>query len=108
MHEALAALRLHLRTHAVTASSSSYIGGSRFLNQFEDAVRALEQPDVANHFNGVFRPKGVKTVAELVEHMNSHGLRFAPAVAGDESAYRALHSALAACDRALVEGTAVR
>jgi hypothetical protein len=105
LHQAVDGLRLHLRSQASTSSSSTYIEGSRFLRQFEDAIRALEQREVANHFNGVFRMKGVKTIAELVEHMNRLGLRFAPAVAGDESAYQALHSALAACDRALVEGT---
>jgi hypothetical protein len=108
MGRAVTGLRSHLRTRAITSSSSDYLDGSRFLTQFGDAIRALEQSDAANHFNGVFRLKGVKTAAELVERMNGLGLSFAPAIAGDESAYRALHYTLAACDRALVEGTEVR
>jgi hypothetical protein len=108
MRKAVAALRLQLRTRAIAASPPVYIDGIRFLNHFEDAIQALEQRDVAKHFNGVFPLKGVNTIAVLVEHMNTLGLRFAPAIEGDESAYRALHSALAACDRALVEGTELR
>jgi hypothetical protein len=37
-------------------------------------------------------------VQELIRHMSAHGLRFAPAATGNETAYLALHHALAAYD----------
>jgi hypothetical protein len=94
-------LRAYLRKQAANLAPSMYIEASTFLNQFDDAIRALQQRDVVSHFNGAFALKA-KTVAELVNHMTRLGLHFAPAVAGDETAYQALHTALAACDRSLV------
>ena len=41
-----------------------------------------------------------KTVPDLVSYMKNKGLSFAPAVAGQEPAYAALHQALAAYDLA--------
>jgi hypothetical protein len=49
-----------------------------------------------------------KTVPELIKFMADRGLQFAPAVPGDENAYQALHSALAAYDRAAQTETAGR
>jgi hypothetical protein len=43
----------------------------------------------------VYVAKG-KTVRELVRHLTTHGLRFAPATEGREAAYLAVHRALAA------------
>ena len=53
--------------------------------------------DVAIHERGPhLRPSEVAAdVAELVAHMKKNGLRFAPATAGAERAYTALHRALA-------------
>ena len=45
------------------------------------------------------KPKG-KPTYWLVTQMTDKGLRFAPAVPGDEAAYAALREVLAACDRA--------
>ena len=42
-----------------------------------------------------------QTVADLVGYMTSNGLKFAPAVSGDEAAYASLYSALAAYRRGL-------
>src|SRR5262245_21680067 len=72
-----------------------FIEAKRFLRHLDDALRVLQQPDAANHFNGKYTARG-KSVAELVQHMTKEGLRFAPAVAGDEAAYIALHRALVA------------
>jgi hypothetical protein len=76
---------------------SQYVEANRFLRQLDDATRALEQPDVANFFTQRYSAKG-KNVAELVKNMARDGLHFAPAVAGDESAYLAIHRALSAYD----------
>jgi hypothetical protein len=66
----------------------------------EEAVSALGQPDVTNYFNHKFEAKG-RTVAELVNYMKDKGLRFAPAVSGEEDSYRALHQAMMAYDASL-------
>ncbi len=50
--------------------------------------------------NGKYAPK-VQTVGEFVYFMTQNGLHFAPATPGDQSAYTALHRALAAYDFAV-------
>jgi hypothetical protein len=84
---------------------SQYIEAKQFLNSFEDAVKALRQPDVGNYFSGKYAPK-VKNVGELVDFLTKNGLQFAPATPGDQSAYAALHRALAAYDFAVQGPTA--
>ncbi len=83
---------------------AQYIEAKQFLNNFEDAIKALRQPDVGNFFSGKYAPK-VKTVGELVDFMTKNGLHFAPATPGDQSAYAALHRALAVYDFAVQQGT---
>jgi len=78
---------------------SQYIEAKRFLGHFDDAIKALQQPDAGNYFTKKIR---AKSVAELVDYMTKNGLQFAPAVAGDEGAYVAVHRGLAAYDQALL------
>jgi hypothetical protein len=82
-----------------------YFDATSFLNQFDDAIKVLQQPDAAHYILGAYAAKG-RTVAELVAYMAEHGLRFAPATAGSESAYTALHKALAEYDT--IGGTELR
>src|SRR5262249_22210439 len=72
---------------------SQYSGASRFLNQMEDALKALQQPDIADYLGQKYVAQG-KTVGDLLEYMMRKGLSFAPAVNGDEGAYQALHNYL--------------
>jgi len=72
---------------------SQSIDSRRFMNQLSSAIKALSDPKAVNYFNNNWNAKG-KNVAELVDHMNREGLRFAPAAQGDEAAYRALYQAL--------------
>jgi hypothetical protein len=67
-----------------------YIDARRFLNQLNQAVRALGDKNVGNFFNKNWTPKG-KNVAELVSHLSKEGLNFAPATPGDQAAYQALY-----------------
>jgi hypothetical protein len=78
-------------------SLSQYIEAKRYVDQVTAAVKALENPSVANYFNDNWVPKG-PTVAELVKYMWEKGLTFAPAVPGDADSYRALYRALQAFD----------
>jgi hypothetical protein len=64
----------------------------RFLGDFDDALTLLQQPN-ARDFFGSRAPKA-GTISDLVQDMLSRGLRFAPATAGDEAAYVAVHRAL--------------
>ena len=79
---------------------SKFIEASRYMKQLDDAIKTLGQPEVTNYFTSKFSAQG-KNVAELVKFMAGKGLRFAPAVAGDESYYSALHHALASYDLSL-------
>lgn len=74
-------------------SPAQYIEAKRFLNNLSDALNTLSRPDATNYFNRNWAAKG-RSVEELVKHMADKGLTFAPAVAGDEAYYVALHRAL--------------
>jgi hypothetical protein len=67
----------------------------RFLNDLADTIRALQEPNIAKYAANPFAESGT-TVSELVLHMTRHGLRFAPAISGQEAAYTALHRAMVA------------
>jgi hypothetical protein len=88
-------------------SPDDYIAAKRFLNSLNSAVKALRDPNVANHFNRNWQANA-KNINELVDMMRSKGLRFAPAVssAGDDPAYRALYNAMLAYDAALNQNVA--
>jgi hypothetical protein len=90
-------LHKELRRKAGALPASLYIEAKTFLNNFESAVRALQQRDAARQFTGVYALKA-KTIPELVTFMAERGLRFAPAIPGGESAYLTLYQALAAYD----------
>src|SRR5207244_4022511 len=72
----------------------------RYADQLHAAVRTLQDPAVANYFNGSWEAKG-NTVEELIRNMTAQGLRFAPATQGDETAYQVLYHDLLAYDTAL-------
>jgi hypothetical protein len=86
---------------------AQYSEAKRYLNQLHDGLKALKEPNAADFANGRFKLKG-NTVADLVEYMTRNGLQFAPAVAGEEAAYVALHRALAAYSAAMANAAAER
>jgi hypothetical protein len=73
--------------------SPQYMEARRFLNSLDATIKVLRRPDARDYFTKNFAARG-KNVAELVKHITENGLRFAPAVDGDEAAYIALHRAL--------------
>ncbi len=81
----------HINDASLTPSQS--IEANRFLHQLSDAVTALSQADAGSYFPERLAAKA-KTVPELVKYMNDKGLKFAPAVGGDEAAYNALYNYL--------------
>lgn len=76
-----------------------YREAKRFVESLKDAVKVLGSADVGNYLNRVYVAKG-QSVPDLLNYMKGKGLKFAPAVAGDEAAYMALYQALAAYDTA--------
>jgi hypothetical protein len=80
-----------------STTPTEFLEAKRYLNQLGDAVRAIQDPNASKYFTQQWVAKG-KNVAELVDYMKNNGLKFAPAVPGDEAAYRALHHAMVAYD----------
>lgn len=93
-------LQEQLRRSVATLSANQYMEAKRYLSEWEEALKGLQQPDVGKHFDGAYTLKG-KTAAEVVDFMTKNGLRFAPAVPGNEAAYLSLHRALANYDQAV-------
>jgi hypothetical protein len=103
LDSALRTLREDLQKNIkLIKSTQNYLDGKRFLDDFDAAVVALRKGDAAMYldYNQKFA-KGGKTVQELVEYMAKNGLKFAPAMPGDERAYQAVQTALAAQSLAL-------
>jgi hypothetical protein len=90
-------LQQFLKVRSRKLPPGQYVEARRFLTDLGEALKALEQPDVAEHLARKAGPRG-KTVVELVRSMTQQGLHFAPAVAGDEAAYLALYRALVRYD----------
>lgn len=76
---------------------SQYSESKKFLRDLDDSIKVLRNPRASDFVSGKNSAKG-KNVAELVKHMTEKGLQFAPASAGDEAAYVALHRAMAQYD----------
>ncbi len=95
MTEAATNLRATLRDNVAEISPNDYISGQRFLNEIDSTIRTLQDPNIANYVTHKWAAKG-NNVGELVQQMSSQGLRFAPAVSGDQSAYVSLHTAMVA------------
>ena len=93
-------LKKQLPSIARNQTFNSYVEAKAFINNLDDAVIALGQPDAISHFDGEYTVKA-KTVPDLVRWLTDKGLQFAPAIPGDEAAYTALHGALAAYDKAV-------
>jgi hypothetical protein len=86
-------LQQQLSRRARNLPPAQYVEAKRFLADLDEAIKALQRPDAAAYVTRKCAPHG-QTVAEIVRSMTQQGLHFAPAVAGDEAAYLALHRAL--------------
>jgi hypothetical protein len=104
MRKHLENLTKTLESNGSTISTGKYLDASRYLNKLEDAIRALEDPNVSNFFTQKWAAKG-KTVSELVEHLRKNGLQFASAAPGEEAAYQALHHAMATYDTSMSQNS---
>jgi hypothetical protein len=97
MESNLAALNEKLAERIRDLSPDNYVGAKHYLNELDQALRILKRTDVAKFLNNEYVARG-KTVGELIQDMSSLGLRFAPAVPGNEAAYNSLYRGLVAYD----------
>jgi hypothetical protein len=95
MNNAIQNLSVTLKQNKENVTANDYINGKRYLNELANTVKVLQDPSVANYATRKWSAKG-STVAELADNMAREGLKFAPAVSGDEGAYQSLHLALVA------------
>src|SRR5262249_20893211 len=86
-------LKKELQQAASALAPPEYIEANAFLNNLNDAIKALHQSDAGNHFTGVYTLKA-KTLPELVKFMTAQRLHFTRALPGDENSYLKLYDAL--------------
>jgi hypothetical protein len=96
-----------LLRNAGDLSPSDYVEAKRFLSSLDSAIRALQDPNVGNQLNQNWTARA-HNVAELVDFMGQKGLKFGPATAGDEPAYRTLYQRLLAYDAGMADVMAKR
>jgi hypothetical protein len=97
LDRAISKMRTDLVSQVGNFGFQSYTESKRFLRELDDAVSLLKRPDASQFLDGKFSAQG-GNVRELVEYMSANGLRFAPAVSGQEGAYSALQNALVQYD----------
>jgi hypothetical protein len=83
--------------------TSPYMDGKRFLNDLDNARRAIDGGQARHQFQfqRMVAKGEIQNVNQLVSAMVKNGWRFATALQTDEAAYRAVHSALVAYDVAV-------
>jgi hypothetical protein len=82
-------------------ATAPYLEGKRFLQELNEATRAIEQREAANHTKFQRFVEGGKSVQDVADYMAKEGLHFAPATSLDEAAYRTVHAAMANYDLAM-------
>jgi hypothetical protein len=95
MTAAVDALTTQLKKNVDDISANDYIKAKRFLNELNDTITILQDPNVSKYVNQTWSARG-DTVEQLTQEMTRQGLRFARAMTADQAAYVALHSAMVA------------
>lgn len=107
INAAMKQLERSLDARVADLTPSEFTQSSRYLRELKDSVKVLQQSDVSRYFRTEWTPQG-STVADLVRQMTREGLKFAPAVSGDESYYTVLHRSLVDYDMGLSQLTAMQ
>jgi uncharacterized protein with PIN domain len=87
-------LSAQLRRNVGSIDPNDYIAAKRYVNDLGKGVQVLNQPDAMSYVSGKYQPRA-NTVSQLVNEMTSQGLKFAPAVPGQEAAYQSVQRSLA-------------
>lgn len=93
MRTTLASFDSTLEKMGPEMSIADSIQARRYVDELKSSVRALEHPNANNYLNRKWTPQG-RSVGDLVLFMTKNGLRFAPALQGEEGPYRAMHQGL--------------
>jgi hypothetical protein len=72
---------------------AQYVQAMRYTRELKESCKVLQQSDVAKYFRPNWTAQGT-SVGELVKQMTQQGLRFGPAVSGDETYYTSLHRSM--------------
>jgi hypothetical protein len=83
-----------LKSHVRGVDINDYIAAKKYLGELQGCVAQLRSPNATKQFDGSWEARA-STVAQLVGDMTKKGLKFAPAVTGQEAAYTSLHRSLA-------------
>jgi hypothetical protein len=102
LNTAVESLRNKVDDAVKELSPSQYIQASRYVTELKNTVRAMQDPNVSNQFNGKYAARG-NDVTQLVDMMTQQGLKFASANPGDEPYYTALHQSLISDDMGLTQ-----
>lgn len=94
LNEAVGNLERSLKRAVNEVTPEDYMQAKRYVRELRGAVKALRNPDVASQVTRKWASRG-NNVTDLVKLMTRDGLKFAPAIQGDEEAYVTLHRALA-------------
>ncbi len=84
--------------------TTQYIDAKRFLQELFESTRAIETGEAttqAKFQRYLDEGKGGRSIQEIADYMVKEGLRFGPATADDEAAYRAIHAAMASYNIAM-------
>jgi hypothetical protein len=100
LDDSVSSMQQRLRDKTVNLSFDVHQEAKTFLNNLQAGIGALRQPDVKFLINGEYHIKA-QTVPELVKWMSDKGVKFAPAMPGDEAAYTTLQERLSTYDRSL-------
>lgn len=92
-----------VRARVSDMTPTDNIQARRYLRELRESAQVFNQRDLERYFGQAARIQA-GNVAELVDRMNAQGVRFAPAVSGDEEAYNSLWNSLASFEIAMSQG----
>jgi hypothetical protein len=93
MRGSLADLEAKLDRMAPEMSLTDSMQARRYLDELKGTARALEQPTASASLMKKWDPQA-RSVGELVAYMTKNGLRFSPALQGEDNYYRSLHHSM--------------
>jgi hypothetical protein len=90
MIEAVKNINSTISHNIMALTPKQYSQSKSYLRDLDGTINGLQDPNIANYASRKWAATG-NTVGELVVQMSQQGLKFAPAVQGDQPAYTALH-----------------
>jgi hypothetical protein len=79
-----------LKKNVGKISTNDYLPARRYLTELDSSIRTLQDPDVGKYATGKWTAHG-DSIYALTADISRQGLRFGPAVDGDQAAYVSVH-----------------